>query len=428
MSSDRKIIVHPAHGTADRSIAVIGGCGHVGLPLGIVLASRGARVTLIDKSEDRMAQVASGRMPFLERGAEELLSEVLAAGNLQVTSSLDAVPQQDAVIVTVGTPVDEFLNPDVQYFDRTMDDLFAHLRDGQLLILRSTVFPGLTERLGLRAAERNLAIDIAYCPERIAQGYAVEELVRLPQLVGGLTPEATARARRLYESLGARVIELQPVEAELSKLFANAYRYINFAISNQFYCIAEKFGADFHRVHAAVTAEYPRMAAFARAGFAGGPCLLKDTMQLAAFNHNAFVLGQAAMMVNEGLPTMLVERARTRHDLRNMTAAILGMAFKGNNDDIRDSLSFKLRKLLMLDCRRVLCTDVYIHDPSFVPLDTAIREADIIFLGACHDEYRDLEIDKPVIDVFGFLRSSRNESIGDGSGGVHRRLPGRRVA
>lgn len=192
MSSDRKIIVHPAHGKADRSIAVIGGCGHVGLPLGIVLASRGARVTLIDKSEDRMAQVASGRMPFLERGAEELLSEVLAAGNLQVTSSLEAVPQQDAVIVTVGTPVDEFLNPDVQYFDRTMDDLFAHLRDGQLLILRSTVFPGLTERLGLRAAECNLAIDIAYCPERIAQGYAVEELVRLPQLVGGLTPEATA--------------------------------------------------------------------------------------------------------------------------------------------------------------------------------------------------------------------------------------------
>ena len=224
------------------------------------------------------------------------------------------------------------------------------------------------------------------------------------------------------------MLEVRPVEAELSKLFANAYRYINFAIANQFYAIAEKFGANFDRIHAAVTANYPRMAGFTRAGFAGGPCLLKDTMQLAAFNHNAFVLGQAAMMVNEGLPTVLVEGHRAHHDLRNMTAAVLGMAFKGNNDDIRDSLAFKLRKLLTLECRRVLCTDVYIRDPSFVPLEQALREADIFFVGATHNEYRNLQIEKPVIDAFGFLRSIKNENAGDGSGGIHRRISDRRTA
>ena len=130
--------------------------------------------------------------------------------------------------------------------------------------------------------------------------------------------------------------------------------------------IAEKFGADFDRIRRAMTADYPRMAGFPMAGFAGGPCLLKDTMQLAAFNHYAFVIGQAAMMVNEGLPSILVETVKARYSLAGSTAAILGMAFKGNSDDPRDSLAYKLRKVLTLECRRVLCTDPYIEDPSFV--------------------------------------------------------------
>lgn len=409
------------------SIAVIGGCGHVGLPLGLAFASCGARVTLIDKNEQRVAMVSAGQMPFLERGAEERLPHVLASGHLQLSSSPDVIAEQDVVIVTVGTPVDEFLNPDVQSFDRDLDELLGQLRDGQLLILRSTVFPGLTERLAMRAERRGLNIDLAYCPERIAQGYALDELVQLPQLIGGVTERANERAIEVFQLLGAQTIELRPLEAELSKLFANAYRYINFAIANQFYSIAERMGADFHRIHAAVTKDYARMAGFARAGLAAGPCLLKDTMQLAAFNHNGFVLGQAAMMVNEGLPTVLVEQARQQFELRHMTAAILGMAFKGNNDDVRDSLAFKFRKLLTLECRRVLCTDVYIRDPSFVPLEQALQEADIFFVGACHDEYRELVIDKPVVDVFGFLKKVKHEDSGDGSGGVHRRLPGGRA-
>lgn len=404
------------------TMAVVGGCGHVGLPLGLAFASRGVHVTLIDKSEDRIAQVAAGQMPFLDRGADELLPQVLASGHLRLSSCHQAMTQQDVVVVTVGTPVDEFLNPDVSSFDRALDELLGHLRGGQLLILRSTVFPGLTQRLAERAEGRGLNIDLVYCPERIAQGHALDELVRLPQLIGGVTERAAHRAADVFRLLGAPTIELRPVEAELGKLFANAYRYINFAISNQFYSIAERFGADFHRIHAAVTQDYPRMAGFARAGLAAGPCLLKDTMQLAAFNHNGFVLGQAAMMVNEGLPTVMIERVRQRFPLGDMTAAILGMAFKGNSDDPRDSLAFKLRKLLALECRRVLCTDVYIRDASFVPLEVALREADIFFVGACHDEYRELEIDRPVVDVFGFLERVRHEDSGDGSGGLHRGL------
>jgi UDP-N-acetyl-D-mannosaminuronic acid dehydrogenase len=284
------------------------------------------------------------------------------------------------------------------------------MHDGQLLILRSTVFPGVTNRVDRRAQERALRIDIAHCPERIAQGYALEELTRLPQIVGGVTPSAAERSMALFSRLGARVIKLPPVEAELTKLFSNAYRYISFAISNQFFVIAEKFGADFDRIRGAMTADYPRMSGFPSAGFAGGPCLLKDTMQLAAFNHNASVIGQAAMMVNEGLPRVLVEGVKARYSLVSSTAAILGMAFKGNCDDPRDSLAYKLRKVLTLECRRVICTDPYIKDLSFVSLETALREAEFVFLGACHEECRDLDIEQPLIDVFGFIR--RNGEAG----------------
>jgi UDP-N-acetyl-D-mannosaminuronic acid dehydrogenase len=396
----------------NNSVCIIGGCGHVGLPLGIALARSGADVTLLDVDETRIAAVAAGRMPFLERGADQILPTVLASGRLRVTTSPEVIRESEHVIVTIGTPVDEFMDPGVHSFDRAIDQVLDQMRDGQLLILRSTVFPGVTNRLSRRVVERGYQIDIAHCPERIAQGYALEELTKLPQIVGGVTATASERSAALFGLLGVKIIKLPPVEAELSKLFSNASRYISFAISNQFFAISERFEADFDRIRWAMMVEYPRMAGFPKAGFAGGPCLLKDTMQLAAFNHNAFVIGQAAMMVNEGLPCVLVELAKAQYDLSGATAAILGMAFKANSDDSRDSLAYKLRKVLSLECRRVLCTDPYIRDPSFVSLETALDEADIIFLGASHDDYRDLVIDKPVVDVFHFLRSTLKEGGG----------------
>lgn len=386
------------------TVCIVGGCGHVGLPLGITLARAGSRVTLLDIDEGRVAHVLGGQMPFLERGGETMLPEALASGRLTATTTADDIASHDVVIVTVGTPVDEFLDPSVNEFDRSIDAILDKMCDGQLLILRSTLFPGVTERLHRLAEARGLKIDIAHCPERIAQGYALEELHSLPQIVGGTTPRANERAAALFATLGSKIIEVKPVEAELSKLFANAYRYINFAISNQFYAIANKFGADFAKIHRAVTQDYPRMQGFAKAGFAAGPCLFKDTMQLGAFNHSAFILGQAAMMVNEGLPALLVNEFKAQTPLADKTAAILGMAFKGNSDDARSSLSYKLRKLLTLECRRVVCTDPYIDDPDFVPLEVALAEADVVFIGACHDEYRHLQIDCPTVDVFGFVQ------------------------
>lgn len=385
------------------SLTIVGGCGHVGLPLGIAFANAGASVTLYDLQADKVAGVNAGRMPFLEWDAEPALERALDAGKLRATLDPASIAESETVIITIGTPVDEFLDPKVRSFDRALRSLHPHFRAGQLLVLRSTVFPGMTDRLTNWLHDEGPAVDVAFCPERIAQGYALRELSELPQIVSGSSPSALARASDLFRLLTRDLVELPPLEAELAKLFANTYRYINFAISNQLYLISQRFGADFARIHAAVTHKYPRLAGFPKAGFAGGPCLLKDTMQLAGFNHNSFPIGQAAMMVNEGLPRALVDFAKTDRDLSRDTAAILGMAFKGNCDDPRDSLSYKLRKVLTLECREVLCTDPYIDDPSFVPLEVALAKADIVFLGACHSEYRDLTFRQPVIDVFDFV-------------------------
>ncbi|QDT26764.1 UDP-glucose 6-dehydrogenase YwqF [Gimesia panareensis] len=384
------------------NVAIIGGAGHVGLPFGLALCDCGHTVTLVDLNQSQLDIIRAGQMPFSEINADQLLPRALETGRLHCSTDFADLSTQDVIIVTIGTPVDEYLDPSLRAFDQVMEEVFQHTRPGQLLIIRSTVFPGVTERLGRLIAERNLQIDVSYCPERIAQGRALLELTQLPQLVSGCTEQACQRAADFFSDFGQEIIELSTVEAELGKLFTNSYRYINFSISNQFYMLAQRYDADFDRIYHAITYRYPRMNGFARAGFAGGPCLLKDTMQLASFNHNLLTLGQTAMAVNEGLPGFIVERLKKDHDLTGLTVEILGMAFKGNCDDPRSSLSYKLRKVLTLECRRVLCTDPFINSPDFVSLETILDESDILILGACHDDYRGVQTTKPLIDVFGF--------------------------
>jgi UDP-N-acetyl-D-mannosaminuronic acid dehydrogenase len=386
-------------------LAVVGGCGHVGLPLGLAFARKGYAVDLVDTSAERIAQVNAGRMPFQDEEADALLAESVRSGLLKATADPAVIEDAGAVIVTIGTPVDEHLNPSVGEFDRTLGAVLARIRPRQLLVLRSTVFPGTTERLARQLEQKGIEdVDLAYCPERIVQGKSLVELEQLPQLVGGVTRQATERAAELFRLVCPKVLFLTPIEAELAKLFCNAWRYINFAISNQFFLMARHFEADFQRIYHALREDYPRMAAFARPGFTAGPCLLKDTLQLAAFHPGSFVLGQAAMMVNEGLPYLVVQDLKRRYPLAEMTVGLLGMAFKPNSDDPRDSLSYKLRKVLLLECRRTLCSDPFVADADLVPLAEVLDQADLILIGTPHDCYRELTFRQPVVDITGSIQ------------------------
>lgn len=386
-------------------LAIVGGCGHVGLPLGIAFARKGHQVDLLDTSAERVALVNSGRMPFHEDDADRLLAEYVAQGLIKATTDRRVLEDASAIIITIGTPVDEYLDPSVGEFDRSMADLLTLVRPGQLVILRSTVFPGVTERLARQLEQQGRTdVDLAYCPERIVQGQSLVELDRLPQLIGGTTQRAADRAAALFSLICPKVLFLKPVEAELAKLFCNAWRYINFAIANQFWVMANQFEGDFQRIYAALRDDYPRMQSLARPGFAAGPCLLKDTMQLGSFNHGSFVLGQAAMMINEGLPYLLVQDIKRSYPLAEMTVGILGMAFKPNSDDHRSSLSYKLRKVLLIECKKVLCTDPHVADPSLVPFDDVLDQADLLIVGTPHDCYKGMKYRQPVIDITNTVR------------------------
>lgn len=387
-----------------RDIVIVGGCGRAGLPLGLAFADRGLSVALYDLNEAAVATVNSGDLPFAEPGAADVLKRVLKESSLVATTDPKVVSTAENVIIVIGTPIDEHLNPDPQAVTGAIDNLANELTDGQLIVLRSTVYPGVTSLIEKLIERLSRNIDVAFCPERIAEGRALVELFELPQIVAGRTTEALERAEKLFRSLTDEIIHLSPEEAELAKLFTNTWRYIRFAIANQLFMIANDFGLDFERIRSAIVHDYPRAADMPGPGFSAGPCLFKDTMQLAAFNNNNFVLGQASMMVNEGLPLYLVARLEQRFELPKMTVGILGMAFKAESDDIRSSLSYKLRRILRVKAKEVLCTDPYvIVDPNLVPLEDVLSRADLLIIGAPHQPYKELQTDKPVVDIWNLL-------------------------
>ena len=341
----------------------------------------------------------------METGADDLLRELLPTGRLELSADAEMIRRTEQLIVVVGTPVDEFLGPSMTIFEQTVDQIAPHLRDGALVVLRSTVYPGTTGYIRQHLAARNCNVDVAFCPERIAEGHALEELHTLPQIVGSDDARAGDRADALFRVLVSKTVRTTTKEAELAKLFTNTWRYMKFAVANQYLMIADQAGVDYTNVLRAIREDYPRASDLPGPGFAAGPCLFKDAMQLAAFTSDHFPMGQAAMQINEGLPAYVVTALERRYGgLQGKTVGILGMAFKSESDDTRASLSYKLRKLLSWAGARVLCTDPYVADDRLTTLECVLEESDILVLAAPHKAYRELQIGgKDVVDVWGAM-------------------------
>lgn len=385
-------------------VVIVGGLGHVGLPLGLVLANKGLRTCLCDIDPVKSDMVKKGIMPFMEHGAEPMLKEVLKNEKLKVSLDEKVVSKGKYVIIAIGTPVDEHLTPKTRAFLELFLKLKRYLNRRQVIIIRSTVYPHTCQQV-LKILGRNAGWRVAYCPERIVQGYAVKELNELPQIVAGMSDEAVDEASRLFGVISPKIIKTSMGEAELVKLFTNSWRYMQFAMTNQFYMITRNFGVDYNNVRQAMTEGYGRMATLPTAGFAAGPCLLKDTMQLAAFSSNNFILGHAAMMINEGLPNFLVEKLREKRDLHKSRIGILGMAFKADTDDIRDSLSYKLGKILRFHGATVYYSDEHVKNPDFVTKERLLRSCDVIIVGAPHSAYKKIRIPGKVdiVDLWGII-------------------------
>jgi len=387
-----------------KTVVILGGAGHIGLPLGLVIASKNIKVIALDKNESAVEEINKGAMPFLESGAQELLESVLSKGNFSATTNPAVISNADILMICIGTPIDEHLSPVPRIFVDFLEEIRPYLKNGQLLIFRSTVYPGTT-----RLAEEVLkgsGVDIAYCPERILQGKAVEEIQVLPTIVSAISDKALDRSVEFF-SLIAPVVTSSIEEAEFAKLFLNTFRYIEFATTNQLYTIANDAGVDYSKVLDLMKFGYPRANHLPGPGLTAGPCLMKDTMQLVAYSQNNFTLGSAAFFANEGLALYIVRKIKEQRYLRGLRVGLLGMSFKANNDDIRSSLSYRVKKAFMLEGALVLCSDYLVKtDATLVSSSQAIDESELIIICTPHDQYKGLDFKgKPVVDVWNLLQA-----------------------
>jgi UDP-N-acetyl-D-mannosaminuronic acid dehydrogenase len=387
-----------------KKVVIVGGGGHVGLPLALVMADSGFEAVSLDISSEKVKLINSGIMPFVEVGAQDLLKKTLADKSFYATTDHTVIASADVLVVVIGTPVDEHLNPDPNAVVSAVSQCLPYMNSEQLVILRSTVFPGVTERVKSLLAESNLFPEVTFCPERILEGHALKELRELPQIIGTSSQKGADRASEIFTELGVKTIVVSYQEAELAKLFTNVWRYIKFAAANQFWLMSNEAGLDFSRIRNTIIFDYPRASDLPNAGFTAGPCLFKDTMQLAAFSNNNFALGHSAMQINEGLPLYVVSKLQEKYDLSKLTIGILGAAFKGESDDIRSSLSYKLKKILQFKAKEVYMSDPYVTvDPDLVTLELLIRDSDVLIIASPHNMYKSLDTNKPIIDIWNLL-------------------------
>jgi UDP-N-acetyl-D-mannosaminuronic acid dehydrogenase len=366
-------------------VAVIG-LGRVGLPLALAFADAGLRVLGIDNDPERLEAVRSRRMPFKEPGTDELLERV----DLDVSARATDAAQSEAIVLTLGTPMLAHVEIDLGDIRSVLDDLLPLLREGQLLVLRSTVAPGTTDFVaGYLEKQRGLTagedVFVAHVPERIAADRFLEEISTLPCIVGGVGEASAERAARLFAVLGAPIVQTTPVAAELAKIWTNILRYTTFALPNLLMMDCERYGANVFDVIELINRDYPR-AGMAMPGLTAGTCLRKDfAFSEEKSNSPGMLLGVSR--VHESVPLFLVDGVKRRlGSLRERKVAVLGLAFKRDTDDERDSLAHKLVRLLDREL-----ADVAVHDPIVATptasFEQAVEDADVVIVATNHSVF-----------------------------------------
>jgi UDP-N-acetyl-D-mannosaminuronic acid dehydrogenase len=375
--------------SSSRSVSVIG-LGRVGLPLALSFADRGIGVLGVDHDPGVLASVRAGRMPFHETGVQEVLERVLPTGRLELAErAVDAARAED-IVITVGTPSFSHIESDLRQVRAAVDDLLPLLRPGHSLILRSTIAPGTTEfvagyvekQRGLRVGEE---LFVAHAPERIAAGRFLEEIATLPCIVGGVGEASTERAATTFSVFGAPVVRTTPVQAELAKIWTNILRYATFALPNLLMMDCERYGANVFEVIDLINRDFPR-GGMAQPGMTAGTCLRKD-FAFSEERSNAPGMLLAVSRVHESVPLFLVEGVKRRiGSLGSRKVAVLGLTFKRDTDDERDSLAPKLIRLLERELADVAVCDPHAPSPT-QPLEEAVSDADVVMLATNHSEF-----------------------------------------
>jgi UDP-N-acetyl-D-mannosaminuronic acid dehydrogenase len=374
-----------------RTISVIG-IGRVGLPLALMLSESGFKVYGIDKNKELIKKLKNGIFPFIEEDGKKILKKHLNK-NFFPTTDYSFIKNSDVIIITIGTPLSKNRMPDFRELMNSVKKILLLMQKGQLIILRSTLSPGMTESIKDFIEEKNCWNEgkdffIAYCPERILEGKALKELKDIPQIIGVFNERAFKLSKETLR-FAPYHLKTNPKAAELAKLFSNMYRYILFAIPNEFLRIADYYGADFYEIRKLVNFKYKR-ANIPMPGFTAGPCLQKDGFFLITKGLKPRLILNA-YEVNESLPEYFVKKIEKKYDFnfKNKKVVILGMAFKADIDDTRNSLSFKLKKVLEKKGATVYCHDPYLKDYK-KNLNKILKNSDVVFIAQPHKIYKKL--------------------------------------
>ena len=383
-------------------IAIIGGAGHIGLPLGLLLANKKKKVILYDKNKINLNLIEKSKLPFMEKNGLKLLKK--NKKRIFPTSNKKFLKNTKIIIICIGTPV-ENSKPDLKFFFKVFKEIKPFLNPKKLLIVRSSIYPGSIYKIQKYLGKKYK--NISYCPERVVQGESISELPKLPQIISGLSPLSINQSKNIFNLICKKTIVTSILEAELIKLFSNSWRYINFSISNQFYNICEKLNVDFNNLRKNMMDGYERNKDIPKAGFAAGPCLYKDTAQLNAFLKDSFTLGKEATKINQTLPIEIYKKLKKKFGkkLVKKKIGILGVAFKPDIDDTRNSLSLDLYNYLRKKKLKTLVSDDYVDIKNKINKSVLIKNSDIIILGTPHKIYKKIRIPKKkyLIDTWGFF-------------------------
>src|SRR3954463_8122446 len=375
------------------TVAVVG-LGRVGLPLALSFADRGLQVTGVERVPTILESIQSGRMPFHETGTQELLERVCACAGLTLTQHVQDAAEADHIVLTLGTPAHINVEIDISQIRHAIDDLLPVLRDGQSIVLRSTVAPGTTEWVaGYLEQRRDFKVGenlfVAHVPERIAENHFLEEIATRPTIVGGVGEASGAKAAELFEVFGTEVEQTTPVQAELAKIWTNILRYAQFALPNLLMMNCEQWGANVFDVIELINRDYPR-GGMGQPGLTSGTCLRKD-FAFSEERSSAPGMLLAVSRVHETVPLFLVEGLKKRlgGSLRDRKVAVLGLTFKRGSDDARDSLALKLVRLLERELAHVAPHDPHVPERS-EPLEAALEGAEAVVIATNHAEFEGL--------------------------------------
>ena len=375
------------------TVSVVG-IGRVGLPLALFLSDKGYQVYGLDVDQAKIDVITKKVMPFMEEGAQEMLEKHVNKSFI-ATTDFSNISKSNVIILTLGTPVDENMNPSLVQIDKALTVARPFLKKGQLLILRSTVSPGTTQYVKSYLEDEGFKIGgnffLAFCPERIAEGKSLTELESLPQIVGGAERNSAQKAAQFFKSMDIEVNVSDSTSAELAKLFTNMYRYINFAIANEFMILAGNYHRDIYQVVDLVNRNYKR-GGLAMPGLTGGPCLFKDGFFLVGDVPFSDLI-TTSWKLNESIPLFLIKKVRERIKLQGKKSVVLGMAFKAEIDDVRESLAFKVKKALERERAKV-----FLHDP-YIPayqnnLEETLKDAELLFVATNHNFYKKMDMKK----------------------------------